>query len=381
MAIACSLTGHSNTITDVTFSDSPTSLHSSAADGTVRGWDLRSNQCTESFSERQELFSFYILDHLIVAGGKGEVIFWDRRSPSHPVLKLTDTHLDDVTQVKLHPSQHVVSASGDGLIAVHDVSRGLVEDDDSFTAALNVGTSVEEVGFYGPQNEQLWVRTGTESLHLWEWKEATCVDRDGGHEAFAEWPEARTAAKAMAQQSSVASLFEEVGYLLGCHYDSVSDGLLLMAGCEGSVGFFPILQQQSGAVILSGQQQHKNRAVTMHTPVLALHGHHTEVIRSIQCAAGSVGQAGTIYASGGEDGLVCLWSADQIDRDQQLLPSSSHDTNVVERGLPRIGGHHQHGGQSTSDHNHVGRSLEQNHGPMKRRTNMGGKKFRKQTPY
>jgi hypothetical protein len=104
----------------------------------------------------------------------------------------------------------VVSASGDGLIAVHDLSRGLVEDDDSFTAALNVGTSVEELGLYGSHSERMWVRTGNESLHLWEWKEATCVERDGGHEAFAEWPEARTTVRTLAQQSSAASLFEEV---------------------------------------------------------------------------------------------------------------------------------------------------------------------------
>ena len=45
-------------------------------------------------------------------------------------------------QVKLHPSQHVISASTDGLVAVHDLSKDLADDDDNFTAALNVGTSV-----------------------------------------------------------------------------------------------------------------------------------------------------------------------------------------------------------------------------------------------
>ncbi len=73
-----------------------------------------------------------------------------------------------------------------------------------------MGTSVEEVGLYGPEGERLWVRTGTETLHLWEWHMATRGDREGGHEAFAEWPEARAVAVEAAASSPVASLFQEV---------------------------------------------------------------------------------------------------------------------------------------------------------------------------
>ena len=66
-----------------------------------------------------------------------------------------------IIQVKFHPSsRHVISASTDGLIAVHDTSRSFSEDDESFVAALNLGTSVEEIGLYGAQDERLWVRTG-----------------------------------------------------------------------------------------------------------------------------------------------------------------------------------------------------------------------------
>ena len=122
--------------------------------------------------------------------------------------------------MKLHPSQHVISASTDGLVAVHDMSKGLVDDDDNFTAALNVGTSVEELGLYGDGGERVWVRTGTETLHLWEWRAATLGDREGGDEAFAQWPEARATAAAAAATSTVASLFEEVQGGVG---DRVSD--------------------------------------------------------------------------------------------------------------------------------------------------------------
>ena len=43
------LSGHSATISDVAFciQDSPHLVHTSSADGTVRGWDIRSNQQVE----------------------------------------------------------------------------------------------------------------------------------------------------------------------------------------------------------------------------------------------------------------------------------------------------------------------------------------------
>ena len=275
LAHVCDLRGHSGSITDVAFTASPSMLHSSSVDGTIRGWDLRTagqaerlvqylsfsiiyaahvitdnqhlpSRCISSFASQQELHSFSVLEHLLAVGGQGEVFLWDRRSPGKPLLTLPDTHMEDVTQVfiiqahnlndfmkpignpraceilrtgtnevvpiqvKLSVSQHMISASTDGLVAVHDYSRGFVEDDDSFTAALNVGTSVEEMGIYGKEGEKLWVRTGTESLLLWEWRLATLGDLEGGDEAFAHWPEARTTAVAAASGSPAASLFEEV---------------------------------------------------------------------------------------------------------------------------------------------------------------------------
>lgn len=51
----------------------------------------------------------------------------------------------------------MISASLDGLVAVHDTRRPLT-DDDAFVAALNLTNSVEELGLYGPSGERLWVR-------------------------------------------------------------------------------------------------------------------------------------------------------------------------------------------------------------------------------
>lgn len=54
-----------------------------------------------------------------------------------------------LSKVKIHPSQHIFSSSTDGLVAVHDMSGGVKDDDENFKAALNVDTSVEEMGLYG----------------------------------------------------------------------------------------------------------------------------------------------------------------------------------------------------------------------------------------
>jgi hypothetical protein len=55
------------------------------------------------------------------------------------------------------PSSKLITASQDGLVAVHDVAAGLNQDD-GFIAALNVGTSVEQLGLYGSDGQHMWCR-------------------------------------------------------------------------------------------------------------------------------------------------------------------------------------------------------------------------------
>jgi hypothetical protein len=63
-------------------------------------------------------------------------------------------------QVLFHASSRkFITASQDGLVAVHDLSAG-PQQDEGFIAALNVGTSVEQLGLYGSEEQHLWCRTG-----------------------------------------------------------------------------------------------------------------------------------------------------------------------------------------------------------------------------
>lgn len=169
-------------------------------------------------------------------------------------------------------------------------------------AALNAGTSVEEVGLYGPCGERLWCRTGTETLQLWEWALAAQEDAPGGDMALLDLPGARqdAAAAAAAGGGPSAQLFAQVDYLVGCHWDAASSQLLLMAGtAQGVAGFFPVREPQQGGPCAAGGSP-------LAPPVVVLRGGHSTVVRSVHCfAAGS----SALCVSGGEDSKVCLWSA------------------------------------------------------------------------
>lgn len=140
------LTGHGGTITDVAFPlvDAPHALFSASRDGTVRGWDTRAGRQAEAFSAgNQELFSFAVAEHVLAAGGQGNILFYDRRAGGKQLACFDDTHMDDVTQLRFHAaSRQLISGSQDGLLAVHSLAGG-INDEEGFAAALNVGTSVE----------------------------------------------------------------------------------------------------------------------------------------------------------------------------------------------------------------------------------------------
>jgi len=239
-------------------------------------------------------------------------------------------------KVRFHaPTHRLITASQDGLVAVHDLTNGFNQDD-GFIAALNVGTSVEEIGLYGPDDSRLWVRTGTESLQLWEWGKAAAPDAVGGDVAFLDltW-EARLGVAAAAARGGcreVATLFEEVDYLAGCHWDAATAQLLLIAGTNaGTVGFFPVNEAAALAGALAGQPP----AAALQPPPVVLRGCHTDaVVRSVRCFGAEGSSGGLLCVTGGEDSKLGLWTmagaagggaaaAAAAGNAQQMQPGSS----------------------------------------------------------
>jgi hypothetical protein len=302
LQFAGDLAGHSGPITDAHFAlpEEPSLLHTSSADGTVRGWDVRSGQTVEQYAApRAEALCCHAGGALVAAGAGDRLLFWDRRTRK-AAAAFADTHAQDVTQVRFHPTRPttVVSASDDGLVAVFDTAGGL-DEDEGFRAALNIGTAPARLGWYGPGSAKLWCCSGTESLHLWEWAAACDDDAAGGSGALGEALGARgqLAAGAAAAGPAGSCLAEGVDYLIGCEYSAAGDQLYMSAGTGGgAAGVFPVLEPPRGAPA---------GTLAFGAPVAVLAGGHEEVVRSLLWP----GAAGPLCLSGGEDARVCVWSA------------------------------------------------------------------------
>jgi hypothetical protein len=281
-----------------------------------------------------------------------------------------DLHMDDVTALVAHEASGcLLSASQDGLVAVVDV-RGAggrqgaggqggggsgggaagpaaaaavtlsaavapFDPEDGFAAALNATTSVEDIGLYGPELECAWVRTGTETVQLWDWRDALRAEGGGGGEggdgdgdgggggggggasAAAEVSRPALAAAANARFPGmlphVAPEDADVGacgvdYLIGCHYDAASGQLLLAAGSnDGTAALWPLRRRAASA---GGGFGGGGGGVIVEAPVLALRGGHPgAIVRSLQVLAPLRPGGAPLIVTGGEDAQVCVWQA------------------------------------------------------------------------
>ncbi|XVF72610.1 hypothetical protein PTKIN_Ptkin12aG0134500 [Pterospermum kingtungense] len=281
--------GHSSTINHLSFSgaSTPHVLHSCSSDGTIRAWDSRTFHqvwCITAGSS-QEVFSFSFGgsgDNLLAAGCQSQIFFWDWRNKKQ-VACLEESHVEDVTQVHFIPGHQskLASASADGLICIFD-TNGDINDDDHLESVINIGTSIGKVGFFGNSLEKLWCLTNIETLSVWNWK-------DGTNEANIE--DARSLA-------SDGWLLDHVDYFVDCH--SSGEDLWVIGGTNaGSIGYFPVKYKGPAAI---GPAE------------AVLGGGHIGVVRSIlpmSSIQSRPAQGQGIFGwTGGEDGRLCCWMAD-----------------------------------------------------------------------
>ena len=64
-----------------------------------RALNTRPAVCCSYQAAGHEVNCFGAHEHMVAAGGQGEVVFWDRRT-LREMGKLEDTHMEDVTQVQ-----------------------------------------------------------------------------------------------------------------------------------------------------------------------------------------------------------------------------------------------------------------------------------------
>ncbi|MQL90398.1 hypothetical protein Taro_022991 [Colocasia esculenta] len=294
--------GHSGTINEVAFS-MPFSVHllcSCSSDGTIRAWDTRSFK--QVFLLRagsdQEIYSFSIggsSGNLLAAGSNAQILFWDWRSGKQ-VSSLEESHVDDVTQVRFVPDQSdkLISSSVDGLLCLFDTD-GHIDDDNHLESVMNVGTSINKIGFFG-QNRKLWCLTHIETLSIWDWKDAR---QEVGFEN----------ARLLASESSN---LDHIDYFVDC-LPGADNGLWLVGGTNaGTLGYFPISLEGSGAI---GSVE------------AILEGGHSGVVRTIlpvSSTHGSLARNKGIFGwSGGEDGRLCCWLSDESSEAKQSWISNA----------------------------------------------------------
>ncbi|XP_065913646.1 WD repeat-containing protein 89-like isoform X2 [Dysidea avara] len=217
------LKGHDGVITGLCFSHTnPNLLLSCSNDKTVRLWDLRgSSQDVTIFKAKPRValtsFDLNCTDTLIAAGAElveedAYLFFWDIRSPK-VMGKFSESHNDDITQVKFCPSYPTQLASGstDGLVCVYDITE--LDEDEAIVSVLNTESSVANLGYFGPQYEYVYSLTHTETFHVWNALQANLLSN----------------------QRSVRELLLEkhklqVDYLVDCTYNEATQRLFIVAG-------------------------------------------------------------------------------------------------------------------------------------------------------
>ncbi|PFX16795.1 WD repeat-containing protein 89 [Stylophora pistillata] len=83
---------------------------------------------------------------------------WDIRKLN--AERLLQTHMD------MYTDSHNGEITQDGLICLFDVSKG--NEDDALDSVLNTGSSVSQIGYFGPKLAELYCLTHIETVQLWD---------------------------------------------------------------------------------------------------------------------------------------------------------------------------------------------------------------------
>nr|XP_057946653.1 WD repeat-containing protein 89-like [Doryrhamphus excisus] len=174
--------GHSGPLCGLTFAhSSPHLVYSASADGTVRAWDARrpGTDAAQLFrGDSSHSFCSFDLScgDLLLCAGTEQVnkedsflVFWDARKPGASLLGVySESHSDDITQVRFHPGDkdRMASCSTDGLVNVFDLSRAT--EDEALLATCNSDSSASAVCWCADDYSRLLCLGHDEGLHLWD---------------------------------------------------------------------------------------------------------------------------------------------------------------------------------------------------------------------
>lgn len=97
------------------------------------------------------------------------VCYRDTRSPSRPLQNYVESHNDDVTEVRFHPTlpRCLLSGSTDGLVNIYDTS--IADEDDALVQVQNHGSSINHAGFLS--NSEFFALSHDETLSVYHLSE------------------------------------------------------------------------------------------------------------------------------------------------------------------------------------------------------------------
>ncbi|XP_061677346.1 WD repeat-containing protein 89 [Syngnathoides biaculeatus] len=277
--------GHGGPVRGLTFAHArPDLLYSASEDGTVRAWDVRRPGTSAAQVFRGEpwhsfcSFDVSCGDLLLCAGTPLQdedslLVFWDSRKPNAaPLGVYSESHSDDITQVRFHPrdKDRLASGSSDGLVNVFDVRRG--SEEEALLCTCNSNSTAAAVRWAAADGSRLLCLCHDEGLHLWDLRR---LDSQRPLVVFS-CPDVR--------RSEVTADGRGPEYLVGGAWLEGADRLLVVGGDRG--GDLLLMECDGEGLRLLG----------------TLRGGHSATVR---CFAWD--EAGGALVTGGEDGQLLLW--------------------------------------------------------------------------
>lgn len=300
------ITGHEDVITSIRFAKTdPNILLSSSLDGTIRCWDLRTDntkaaQIFKGSSKTNNQFTgidINATDRVLCAGMERDkehnvyLLFWDRRG-GRLLGCYSESHEDDITQVCFHPenADRLASGSTDGLVCVYDVSQ--TNEDDALSLVLNSCSTVARVGWTGNNNTNIYCTTHIDTFHVWDTSQGDPV----------------------IEKTDLKETLNETGsidYLVD-HFCTDSDDTYLLGGKHnGDLNLIQLRGEEEPEVVGSLSKGHKSTVRCLHWDTRT-----------------------STLVTGGEDSLLCLWSTGERQTNSPSKLKLKTDRTVSRRKAP-----------------------------------------------
>ncbi|KAK7204931.1 WD40-repeat-containing domain protein [Myxozyma melibiosi] len=309
------LNAHVKNISGVSvLADQPNIVASSAEDGIVKVWDLRSTKAVASMSCGSPLLSlaYSPLTNTIAAGTElvsqdAKVVLFDVRSPASPLRTYADSHNDDVTVLAFHPTTRhsLLSAGTDALITRYDTS--IADEDEAVAQVIHNGASVHLTGFLPGVDDAIFAAS-----HIETWSVHKQTNKDDESE----------------DESMQRKEYGDVRESWGCEY---------IIDVNTQSGYVAVGSNTTSKLALI--QLDSSTGEVLPTSRIECDGAHANEV--VRCAC--VNETYGLMLSGGEDGVVKTWQITSSDPEVPEVDEGGWSEKKSKKSKKHHGSHGSHG--------------------------------------